>query len=182
MSNTTIPDTDEPLIDEWCLFVAAPVDPALVGVRRALARGASVELGRDDTATGRRQAAIARAARPSLEAKDLAWAEMMERTDIPNAILEATIGGFVQPDQVDLLSHFRTRFFDDIVRAWDAQTMEMGQSLAMGLYPSLIVDAKTVRETDDFLRRDDLNPALRRLVIEGRDGVSRSLRARAADA
>ncbi len=49
MSNTTIPDTDEPLIDEWCLFVAAPVDPALVGVRRALARGASVELGRDDT-------------------------------------------------------------------------------------------------------------------------------------
>jgi aminopeptidase N len=154
----------------------------LAATGRAELDAIEVELGRDDTATGRRQAAIARAARPSLEAKDLAWAEMMERTDIPNAILEATIGGFVQPDQVDLLSHFRTRFFDDIVRAWDAQTMEMGQSLAMGLYPSLIVDAKTVRETDDFLRRDDLNPALRRLVIEGRDGVSRSLRARAADA
>jgi aminopeptidase N len=154
----------------------------LAATGRAELDAIEAELGRDDTATGRRQAAIARAARPSLEAKDLAWAEMMERTDIPNAILEATIGGFVQPDQVDLLSHFRTRFFDDIVRAWDAQTMEMGQSLAMGLYPSLIVDAKTVRETDDFLRRDDLNPALRRLVIEGRDGVSRSLRARAADA
>ncbi|MFZ4511714.1 MAG: aminopeptidase N, partial [Candidatus Nanopelagicales bacterium] len=153
----------------------------LAATGRAELDAIEAELGRDDTATGRRQAAIARAARPSLEAKDLAWAEMMERTDIPNAILEATIGGFVQPDQVDLLSHFRTRFFDDIVRAWDAQTMEMGQSLAMGLYPSLIVDAKTVRETDDFLRRDDLNPALRRLVIEGRDGVSRSLRARAAD-
>ena len=154
----------------------------LAATGRAELDAIEAELTRDDTATGRRQAAIARAARPSLEAKDLAWAEMMERTDIPNAILEATIGGFVQPDQVDLLSHFRTRFFDDIVRAWDAQTMEMGQSLAMGLYPSLIVDAKTVRETDDFLRRDDLNPALRRLVVEGRDGVSRSLRARAADA
>ena len=140
------------------------------------------ELERDDTATGRRQAAIARAARPSLEAKDLAWAEMMERTDLPNAILEATIAGFVQPDQVDLLSHFRQRFFEEIVRAWDAQTMEMGQSLAMGLYPSLIVEAKTIRETDEFLARDDINPALRRLVIEGRDGVNRSMRARAADA
>ncbi|MBM3686088.1 MAG: aminopeptidase N, partial [Actinobacteria bacterium] len=140
------------------------------------------ELARDDTATGRRQAAIARAARPSLEAKDLAWAEMMERTDLPNAILESTIAGFVQPDQVDLLSHFRSRFFDEIVRAWDAQTMEMGQSLAMGLYPSLIVEPKTVTDTDAFLARDDINPALRRLVVEGRDGVSRSLRARAADA
>ena len=140
------------------------------------------ELERDDTATGRRQAAVARAARPSLEAKDLAWAEMMERTDLPNAILEATIAGFVQPDQVDLLSHFRQRFFEEIVRAWDAQTMEMGQSLAMGLYPSLIVEAKTIRETDEFLARDDINPALRRLVIEGRDGVNRSMRARAADA
>jgi large subunit ribosomal protein L9 len=42
-------------------------------------------------------------------------------------------------------------------------------------------EAKTVRETDEFLARDDINPALRRLVVEGRDGVSRSLRARAAD-
>ena len=153
----------------------------LAATGRAELDAIEAELERDNTATGRRQAAIARAARPSLEAKDLAWAEMMERTDLPNAILEANIAGFVQPDQVDLLSRFRTRFFDEIVRAWDAQTMEMGQSLAMGLYPSLVVDAKTVRETDDFLRRDDLNPALRRLVIEGRDGVSRSLRARAAD-
>ena len=153
----------------------------LAATGRAELDAIEAELERDNTATGRRQAAIARAARPSLEAKDLAWAEMMERTDLPNAILEANIAGFVQPDQVDLLSHFRTRFFDEIVRAWDAQTMEMGQSLAMGLYPSLVVDAKTVRETDDFLRRDDLNPALRRLVVEGRDGVSRSLRARAAD-
>ncbi|MFZ8925854.1 MAG: aminopeptidase N, partial [Candidatus Nanopelagicales bacterium] len=112
----------------------------LAATGRAELDAIEAELARDDTATGRRQAAVARAARPSLEAKDLAWAEMMERTDVANAILEATIAGFVQPDQVDLLSNFRQRYFDDIVRAWDAQTMEMGQSLAMGLYPSLIVD------------------------------------------
>ena len=140
------------------------------------------ELATDDTATGRRQAAIARAARPSPEAKDLAWAEAMERTDLPNALLEATIAGFVQPDQVDLLRPFRERYFAEIVRAWDVQTMEMGQSLAMGLYPMLIVEPDTVQLTDEFLAREGLNPALRRLVGEGRDGVQRALRARAADA
>ena len=154
----------------------------LAATGRAELDAIEAELERDDTATGRRQAAVARAARPSLEAKDLAWAEMMERTDLPNAILEATIAGFVQPDQADLLAHFRGRFFDEIVRAWDAQTMEMGQSLAMGLYPSLVVEQRTIRDTDEFLGRDDINPALRRLVVEGRDGVRRSLSARAADA
>jgi len=140
------------------------------------------KLERDDTATGRRQAALARASRPSPEAKDLAWSEIMESTDLPNAVLESTIMGFVQPDQVGILTPFRERYFDQIVSTWAAQTMEMGQTIAMGMYPSLIVDEETVRQTDDFLKRDDLNAALRRLVIEGRDGVQRSLRARAADA
>lgn len=139
------------------------------------------ELARDDTATGRRQAALARAARPSPEAKALAWADAMERTDLPNALLDATIAGFVQPDQVELLKPYRDRFFAEVVDAWDRQTMEMGQSIAMGLYPALLVDAETVAATDVFLARDDLNPALRRLVLEGRDGVLRAMRARAAD-
>ena len=49
MTNTTIPDMEQESVDDWCLFVAAPVDAALVGVRRAIARGASIDLGRDDT-------------------------------------------------------------------------------------------------------------------------------------
>jgi aminopeptidase N len=139
------------------------------------------ELEHDDTATGRRHAALARAARPSAEAKELAWADAMERTDLPNALLDATIAGFVQPDQVELLRPYRARFFAEVVDAWNRQTMEMGQSIAMGLYPALLVEAETVTATDAFLTRDDLNPALRRLVLEGRDGVLRAIRARAAD-
>ena len=140
------------------------------------------ELRTDDTATGRRQAAVARAARPTPEAKELAWADAMERTDLPNALLDATVAGFVQPDQVELLTPFRDRFFADIVAAWDRQTMEMGQTLAMGLYPALIVDQITINATDEFLARNDITPALRRLVSEGRDGVQRALRARDKDA
>ena len=135
----------------------------------------------DDTATGRRQAAVARAARPTDVAKELAWAEIVDRADLPNAILEATIGGFVQPDQVDLLRHFRDRYFEMLPRVWEERTMETAQTITMGLYPMYLVDDKTIAATDAFLA-GDLNSAVRRLVGEGRDGVLRAMRARAKDA
>ncbi len=140
------------------------------------------ELATDDTAAGRRQAAVARAARPTVEAKQQAWEAAMEKTDLANAMLTATVTGFVQADQVDLLRPYRERFFAEIIPAWDRQTMEMGQTLAMGLYPALLVEQETLDATDGFLADPDINPALRRLVVEGRDGVVRALRARATDA
>ncbi|MBK9740332.1 MAG: aminopeptidase N [Actinobacteria bacterium] len=136
----------------------------------------------DDTATGRRQAAIARAARPSAAAKQLAWADIMDRTDLPNAITEATITGFVQPDQLDELVPYRDRYFAELPRVWDERTMETAQGITMGLYPLLLVDDQTIAATDAFLAGDGLNSALRRLVTEGRDGVRRAMRARAKDA
>jgi aminopeptidase N len=139
------------------------------------------ELDSDDTATGRRQAAIARAARPTAEAKDLAWADMVDRADLPNAILDATVGGFVQPDQVDLLRAYRDRYFEALPRVWRERTNEMAQAITVGLYPFLLVDDETVAATDAFLA-GDRNPAMRRLVSEGRDGVLRAARARARDA
>jgi len=140
------------------------------------------ELDADDTATGRRQAAVARAARPTPEAKELAWADIIERTDLPNAIMDATIGGFVQPGQETLLAGFRDRYFAVLPEVWSARTMEMAQSITMGLYPFLLVEQATLDATDAFLAQDGLNSACRRLVGEGRDGVERALRARATDA
>jgi aminopeptidase N len=139
------------------------------------------ELDADDTATGRRQAAVARAARPSPEAKELAWADVLDRTDLPNAIMEATIGGFVQPGQVDLLVPFRDRYFAALPRVWGERTMEMAQSITMGLYPALLVDDETIAATDAFLAQDGLSAGCRRLVGEGRDGVLRAMKARAVD-
>jgi aminopeptidase N len=140
-----------------------------------------LELDSDDTATGRRQAAVARAARPTSVAKELAWAEIVDRTDLPNAIMDATIGGFVQPDQVDLLRAYRDRYFEVLPRVWSERTMEMAQSITMGLYPMFLVDDETIAATDACLA-GDLNSAARRLVGEGRDGVLRAMRARAKDA
>jgi aminopeptidase N len=139
------------------------------------------ELTVDDTATGRRQAALARAARPTEAAKELAWADIVDRTDLPNAILDATLGGFMQADQVDELRPYRARYFADLPRVWDQRTQEMAGNIAVGLYPRLLVEQETLDATDEFLAAD-LNPSLRRLATEGRDGVARALRARAKDA
>jgi aminopeptidase N len=140
------------------------------------------EVQRDDTATGRRQAAVARAQRPTAVAKELAWADILDRHDLPNAIIEATIGGFVQPDQVDLLRPYRDRYFAILPSVWQSRTMEIAQSVTMGLYPMFLVDDETLAATDAFLAQEGLNSACVRLVGEGRDGVVRAMRARAADA
>ena len=140
------------------------------------------ELAGDDTATGRRQAAVARAARPTAVAKELAWADIIDRHDLPNALMNATIGGFVQPDQVDLLRPYRTTYFEVLPRVWRDRTMEMAQDITMSLYPAYLVDEETLSQTDAFLAAPDLASPLRRLLGEGRDGVVRAMRARAKDA
>ena len=105
----------------------------------------------------------------------------MHNLDLPNAILEATIGGFMQPGQDAVLLPYRDQFFADLPAVWQQRTMEMAQVITMGLYPMFLVDDATVAATDAYLKRE-LNSAERRLVIEGRDGLQRAARARAKDA
>ena len=137
---------------------------------------------RDHTATGQRQAAFARASIPTIEAKEIAWTAMMTPDALPNSLLEATLGGFVNADQRALQAQFTERYFDAVPGVWAGRTSEVAQSIVQGLYPALLVDAATVERTERFL---DENPSLsfgaRRLVAEGADGVSRALRARLAD-
>jgi len=138
------------------------------------------ELASDDTAAGRRQAAVARASRPTMQAKEQAWNDIVNRPELPNALIAATMAGFPQPTQRDLLAAFRDRYFAELPRIWDQRTMEMAQEITVGLYPFLLADEQTVRLTDAYLD-GDRQPAERRLVSEGRDGVQRAMRAQAAD-
>lgn len=141
----------------------------------------NAELERDATATGQRMAALARAAIPTTEAKRAAWDQIMNRPDLPNAIIESMIAGFMDRDHVDLMQPYVQPYFDSLVNVWKDRTTEIAQSITMGLYPAVIITPQIVERTNEFLE-NDLTFALRRLVTEGRDGVERALRARAADA
>ncbi|MFF5444630.1 aminopeptidase N [Streptomyces sp. NPDC012888] len=142
----------------------------------------AAELERDKTAAGERHAATARAARPTAEAKAAAWASVIDSGDLPNAVQEAVIGGFVQTDQRELLAPYADRYFAVLKDVWDSRSHEIAQQIAVGLYPSLQVSAETLAATDAWLASAEPNAALRRLVSESRAGVERALKAQSADA
>ncbi len=156
-------------------------------LQRLLALGAAdpaeieTELASDDTATGRRQAATARAAVPTMAAKEAAFAAAVESDELPNALLVATLLGFVQTDQRDLHRAFLPRYFAALPDVWNTRTNETAQTIVLGLYPATLVEQETLDVTDRFLARDDVPPGARRLVREGRDGIERSLRCQARD-
>ncbi|MET7652384.1 MULTISPECIES: aminopeptidase N [unclassified Streptomyces] len=142
----------------------------------------AAEYERDRTAAGERHAATARAARPTPEAKAEAWASVVESDDLPNAVQEAVIGGFVQTDQRELLAPYTDRYFDVVKGIWDSRSHEIAQQIAVGLYPAVQVSRETLDKTDAWLASAEPNAALRRLVSEARAGVERALKAQAADA
>jgi aminopeptidase N len=141
----------------------------------------SAELERDRTAAGERNAAAARAAQPTAAAKASAWASAVESTDLPNAMRSAVIGGFNQMEQASLLAPYVSEYFSAIPEVWATRTAEMAQSVVVGLYPLVQVSQSVIDATDAFLATER-PPALRRLLLEGRDGVVRALAARERDA
>jgi aminopeptidase N len=140
------------------------------------------ELTRDDTATGRRHAALARAARPTVEAKESAWAAAVEGDELSNAILGATVGGFNQPDQRDLLRPFVDKYVAALPGIWSERTYETASTLTMGLFAASLVEPATIAAADALLANESLAPGGRRLVGELRDGVQRAARAQEMDA
>ncbi|WP_227980477.1 aminopeptidase N [Nocardia spumae] len=138
------------------------------------------ELDRDPTAAGRRQAAAAATARPQAEVKEKAWRTVMEDDSVPNITARAIVGGFAPVGQGELLSPYVQRYFDEIASVWERRSSEVAQTVVIGLYPHWAISTEAVAVADKFLTGEH-PPALRRLVIEGKAGIERSLRARAAD-
>ncbi|MFG1784649.1 aminopeptidase N [Rhodococcus oryzae] len=139
------------------------------------------EAQRDPTAAGVRQAAVARAARPQAAVKEQAWATVVGDDSVPNITARAIIGGFAAPGQGELLQPYVTRYFADIADVWARRSSEVAQTVVVGLYPAWSITEASVAAADDFLAGDH-PPALRRLVVEGKAGIVRALRARAFDA
>jgi aminopeptidase N len=141
------------------------------------------ERDRDDTATGRRQAAAALSARPTAEAKQEAWDAVNSDESLPNAVQAAIIGSFAQAGQEELVRPFVQPYFDQLRAVWAERTNETAQTIVTGLFPALLAEQSTVDAADAWLAANaDAVPALRRLVLESRDGVARALRAQARDA
>ncbi|MFP1627107.1 aminopeptidase N [Streptomyces sp. 5K101] len=142
----------------------------------------AAELARDDTASGKRHEVRCLAARPSAAVKAQAWAAVVESDKLSNALVEATIAGFVQPSQRELLAPYAPKYFEAIERIWSERSIQIGMDVVRGLYPSLQDAPRTLAATDEWLAaHGPAAPALRRLVLEARDDVARAGRAQERD-
>ncbi|HME76674.1 MAG TPA: aminopeptidase N [Mycobacterium sp.] len=139
------------------------------------------EVQRDPTAAGKRQGAQAAAARPQLAVKEKAWSQVIEDDTLPNITARSIIGGLYEPGQAELLKPFTERYFAAITGVWQRRSSEVAQTVVIGLYPSWDISDDGIAAADRFLADPELPPALRRLVLEGRAGIERSLRARRFD-
>ncbi|MFJ9709921.1 aminopeptidase N [Streptomyces sp. NPDC101234] len=143
----------------------------------------AAELARDDTASGKRHQVRCLAARPSAAVKAQAWAQVVESEALSNALVEATIAGFAQASQRDLLAPYAEKYFEVIARVWEDRSIQIGMDVVRGLYPSYQDSPRTLEATDAWLAAHaEAPPALRRLVLEARDDLARALRGQECDA
>jgi aminopeptidase N len=140
------------------------------------------EAQRDTTAAGARHAAAASAARPQIAVKEAAWQQVIEDDTLANITARSIISGFVRPGQHELLKPFGAKYFGAISGVWGRRSSEVAQTVVIGLYPAWDVSQACLDAADKYLSDPEVPPALRRLVIEGRAGIERALRARAFDA
>ncbi|MER8042966.1 aminopeptidase N [Streptomyces sp. NPDC094032] len=140
------------------------------------------ELARDDTATGKRHQVRCLAGRPSAAVKAQAWAQVVESDALSNALVEATISGFAQPSQRELIAPYAEKYFAAIERIWAERSIQIGMDVVRGLFPALQDRPETLAATDAWLAAHaSAAPALRRLVLESRDDLARALRAQECD-
>ena len=156
-------------------------------LRRLVSRGArgeeaiDAELSRDATDAGERQAAGCRAAIPTLTAKRETW-ETLTDGKLTIAMFRATIIGFADPDQPTLVQPYRPEYFAALGEVWREWSSAMAQDFVEYGYSIGAVDETTIAATDEYLATDPEPPAaLRRLLVEGRDEVARTLRNQSRD-
>ncbi|GAA2570421.1 aminopeptidase N [Winogradskya consettensis] len=152
------------------------------------ARGAATdaeigtELESDRTASGEREAALARALLPTAENKAAVWARLTGSEKLPNWLHRSLLQGFQSSTQVELTAPYAAKFFEVVDEVWNRSDSEPAQEFVMLAYPAYQISEETVALTDTWLAAEGHPASLRRLVAEGRDGVLRALKARAKDA
>ncbi|SFT67744.1 aminopeptidase N [Arthrobacter sp. ov118] len=140
------------------------------------------ELAQDNTSNGQNAAALAKAAIPTPEAKAEAWESIVVKGDLSNALQGSAVTGFTRVLDTSLLEPYAEKYFEAVPGIVANRTHALAQQIVVGLYPDQLTTQATVDRTDQFLASLPADSAaLRRMMLENRDGVVRALRARQAD-
>ena len=149
------------------------------------------ELARDNTAAGKSGHATALAARPEASVKAAAWEAAVHGTGLSNQLLSATIAGF-NTGSPSLLAGFIDPYFESLEQVWADRSIEIASRIVRGFYPAgqdldghggtPETHAVIVRTDHWLAAHPDAPRALRRIIIEQRSHLHRSLKAQSLTA
>ena len=140
-------------------------------------------LAADNTANGQRAAAGARAAIPTAAAKAKAWSELVDGSDMSNALVQAASLGFVRVIDPALLTPYVDQYFEQALHIWKKNTFKIAEYLMVNLYPLALAGDDLVKKTKEWIAKPQIKeiPALRRILVENLAAVERALAAQARD-
>ena len=150
----------------------------LAAVGRAGDAQIDAELTRDHTNAGQRHAAACRASIPDAEHKAAAWRALTESDGLGIEEIVAIGLGFNQVEHAGLLAGFTERFFAELPEVWARHDGLLRVVLGKLLFPYPAASPELLKRVDAYLAAPDLDLALARAVIEGRDTVDKALRSR----
>ena len=140
------------------------------------------ELKLDQTLTGKLSYQTALAARPIQSAKQQVWDEITTG-DLSTSQREAKVAGFVRPLHRPLLAAYVDPYFDLLLDTWGKKSYEVASKFVSGLYPIYLTTQEVLDKTNAWLdgAGKDGQAGLRRLVIEAKDSLERSLKVQQKD-
>jgi aminopeptidase N len=160
----------------WYIFIC--------GVRRGVFGPTDIESesAKDQTAHGKQYTARAYASIPTKDAKSKAF-DSITTDNLSNTIHSYTCLGFNENIHHEILADFVDPYFDSILEVWETKGYEIAETTANLLFPSWVITPETLAKAEHWLNvtGKDASHALRRAITEGRDAMSRALKARAAD-
>ncbi|OZC97438.1 aminopeptidase N [Rhodococcus sp. 06-235-1A] len=149
---------------------------ALASTGHASVTELDAELTGDGTSSGRTAHIAASTAIPDAGVKADAWGAITNREDVSNDVLDAFITGFGAGHHPNLTQPYATEYFESIAPLWSARSIEIARRIVVRLFPQ----QSSTGAADTWLTEHEWAPAaLRRLVIEQRDHLARSLRVQA---
>ncbi len=140
------------------------------------------ELERDNTDAGRRHAAACRAAVPDAEHKAAAWHQLTADAELSLENAAEMAMAFGQPEHAGMLGQYAGKYFEQLPQIWAGRSELVRTLLCPALFPRYAASADLLDRIEEFLARPEFDAAMRRVVIEGKDGVQKALQSRALTA
>jgi aminopeptidase N len=142
--------------------------------------GIDAELARDTSSEGIVHATRCRAALPTAEAKERAWAQITTDADVSNYELYAAGEGFWHPAQTELTAPYVERFFAEIAGTEKLRSGWVVARSALLAFPVYAVDKTTTQLAAGLVADETVSAGIRRSVGDRADDLNRALTVRSA--